>query len=609
MKARFCPPLWSFLFLLAMPLAVHSELDYQGKILLNDIPYTGDGLFKFAISDAGNTINYWANDGTGAGEPTAVITNPVWNGLFSIILGSSPMTPIDPATFSTTSGRYLRVWFSSGSGFSELLPSQKIVGSPTAMNSLLLNGLSASSIQSNAVSQATNAITLAGDIIGAPHANSIAPGVIVDADVNVAAAIAGTKIVQATTLVRGTVQLASGSTGTAAIATGHPSLNGFSQVNSISAGAPNSGFGIVGGAGVTVVDAGTNIIISSSSIPNLDNTIWVAMNGTPVGPGTIEAPYDTPQAGYSAAVGAFPGVPSTLIIASGDYAAGGHSLEMTNSRVHVLGLHRPRIVVLRDLAAGDMTALGGYKQVEGIVIDGFTHITATGGNIRFHNCRLNSPVLVDADRVIFQDCRIENNFDGGPAIHLGLPGTFASRVGIYQTSIRNHDPAFGAIEIGYAGMPSPNVQNLDVIGCEIINTHGPANGPGAPGPAIRDHSPFHGIGFPVKHFSHNYIKGPGPIPGGPPAIEDPGVIVPYPPGTGPFLGFYNNTIWGHVGSAPGGVPHAQFFGNNMVYGIINHPGAGTVGWLQAGAGTGIDASGNVEHELVFPLPLSDAWDD
>lgn len=598
-----------FVFSCGALAAPMEEMDYQGKILVNDLPYTGSGFFKFAISDAGSTTNYWANDGTTTGEPSGSITNAVYNGVFSVILGAAPMTSIDAKIFGSGSSLYLRVWFSSGSGFSEMLPSQKIVSGAYAMNATLLEGSSSATI----VSTATNAITLGGDVTGLPQANSIAPGAIVDADVNASAGIQGSKLQPASTTNFGAVQLAAGATGTAVIATGHPSLNAFSTVNSIVAGAPNSGFGIVSGGGLSVGVVGTNIVLTVGALPNLDNVKFVGLNGTPAGPGTIDAPYDTPQAGYDAAAAAFPGTPSAVVIAAGDYAASGLGLTMSSGTVHVLGLYRPKLFGL-TVAAGPAAVLNGYQNVEGIVVEGLATLVApASGGVRFHNCRLSSGATVNGVTVVFQDCYIRMGGDGGPALAIAAgPGLSAARIGVYQSSVENGDPAFGAIEIGYAGMPLPNVQDFEVIGCEIVNNHGAFGPPGTPGPAIQDHSPFHGAAFPKKLFAHNYIKGPlsdADAGFAPPTVSDPGVVFPYPPGTGPFLAFYNNTIVGSVGSAPAGVAHTQFYGNNSVLGgIINFAG-GTVGWLQAGVGTGLDGAGNLEHEIVYPVPLPASWDD
>lgn len=580
-----------------------NELDYQGKILLNDLPYTGNGHFKFAITDFANTSNYWAHNGTASGEPTTHLTNVVFNGVFSTLLGAAPMTAINPAIFNSGADLYLRVWFSSTtSSFSALLPAQKIVSSAYAINSGQLGGWNAGQVQTNAVNAATNAITLAGDLTGLPHANSIAAGVIVDADVNAAAAIAGTKIVAGTTIARGTLQLATGTTGTTAIGTGHPFLNAFSSVNSISAAGPNSGFGIVGGPGLTVGAAGTNITLTLVG-KALNNVIWVATNGTPAGPGTVESPYDTPQAGYDAAFAQFgTSAPSVVVIAGGSHPG----LIMSNGSVHVLGLHRPQLKGL-TVSGPSPSFVSGYQNVEGVVITGAPlTFSPPGSRVRFHNCRFTDGAVLNSAGAIFQNCRIEISAGAAVAI-AAAPGTTAGFLGFYQTSIENRDAAFGAIEIGYAGMAAPSVQGLEVIGCEVVNAQG------VTGPAIQDWTPFQFTVFPIKLFAHNYIKGPPPAAGpayGPPAVADPAVVFPFPPGAGAFLGFYNNTIHGHVGTVIGGVAHPQWHANNTVYGVITYPaGPAVVGWLQAGAGMGADAYGNIQHEVTFPPVLPDLWND
>ncbi len=581
-----------------------NELDYQGRVLLNDLPYTGNGYFKFAITDAGNTSNYWAHNGTAAGEPTTHLTNAVFNGVFSTLLGAAPMTSINASIFNSGADLYLRVWFStSTNSFSAMLPAQKIVSSAYSINSGQLGGYNAGQVQTNAVIAATNAITLAGDITGLPHANSIAAGVIVDADVNATAAIAGTKVVAGTTVARGTLQLATGTTGTTAIGTGHPFLNAFSTVNSISAGAPNSGFGIVGSNNVIISVAGTNVVVNSPFMPNLDNVIWVATNGTAAGPGTAERPYNTPQAGYDAAVARYStGMPAVVVIAGGSHPG----LIMSNGSVHVLGLHRPQLKGI-TVSAPSSGALSGYQNVEGVVVTGAAmSLVPPGSRVRFHNCRFTDGVIVNGAGIFFQDCRVETTAGAAIAI-AAAPGTASAFIGIYQSSIENRDGAFGAIEIGYAGMPGPTVQGMEVIGCEIVNNQG------VTGPAIQDWTPFQMPAFPIKLFAHNYIKGPPPAAGpayGPPAVADPGSTFPLPIGSVPFLGFYNNTIYGHVGSVVGGVAHPQWHANNTVYGLITYPGAPSViGWLQGGAGVGADAFGNIQHEVTFPAVMPDIWND
>lgn len=97
--------------------------------MISGLPFTGNGLFKFAISDMAATTNYWAHDGTVTNEPAGHVTNTVFNGVFSDVLGAAPMTAVPPAIFHNGNDLYLRVWFSTNAAaaFSEMLPAQKIV--------------------------------------------------------------------------------------------------------------------------------------------------------------------------------------------------------------------------------------------------------------------------------------------------------------------------------------------------------------------------------------------------------------------------------------------------------------------------------------------------
>ena len=70
-------------------------INYQGTVHVDGRPYDGTGHFKFAIVDAatGNgTTNYWANDGTGSGEPRAAVPLTVHGGLFNVLLGDTSLS-------------------------------------------------------------------------------------------------------------------------------------------------------------------------------------------------------------------------------------------------------------------------------------------------------------------------------------------------------------------------------------------------------------------------------------------------------------------------------------------------------------------------------------
>jgi len=109
-------------------------VSYQGQVLLSGTPYAGPtGYFKFAVVDSGGATNYWANDGTANGEPTASVALAVSSGLFNVLLGDTGMAQLPSSAFSGTD-RYLRVWFSSDNGtFTQLSPDRRIAAAPYAM--------------------------------------------------------------------------------------------------------------------------------------------------------------------------------------------------------------------------------------------------------------------------------------------------------------------------------------------------------------------------------------------------------------------------------------------------------------------------------------------
>lgn len=107
-------------------------ISYQGQVTVNGEPYNGTGYFKFAVVDAGGT-SYWTNDGTTGGEPSAAVTLPVTNGLFTVLLGDAGMEPLPASAFAGPE-RYLRVWFKGdGATFARLTPDQRIAAVPYAL--------------------------------------------------------------------------------------------------------------------------------------------------------------------------------------------------------------------------------------------------------------------------------------------------------------------------------------------------------------------------------------------------------------------------------------------------------------------------------------------
>jgi hypothetical protein len=116
----------------AIPPIIH----YQGSVAVNDSPFTGTGMFKFAfVNTAEDTL--WSHDGTVAVEPGTAISLNVSNGIFSVPLGDTSvpnMTGIPMSVFADQSDVFLRVWFDDGINGSQVLsPDQRMAAVGFAM--------------------------------------------------------------------------------------------------------------------------------------------------------------------------------------------------------------------------------------------------------------------------------------------------------------------------------------------------------------------------------------------------------------------------------------------------------------------------------------------
>jgi Right handed beta helix region len=116
-------------------IADNVSFGYQGRVRVQGVPYTGNGLFKFAIVNTSATATLWSNDGTLAGEPAGSVSIPVSDGAFSVNIGDTNipgMSALNGAIFTSTSPAKLRVWFNGGLGFQHLQPDH-------VLNDLTLN--------------------------------------------------------------------------------------------------------------------------------------------------------------------------------------------------------------------------------------------------------------------------------------------------------------------------------------------------------------------------------------------------------------------------------------------------------------------------------------
>lgn len=123
---------------LTLPLTaeVPQMIHYQGRVATGGVNFNGTGQFRFALVDGTGATTYWSNDGTSVsgGAPSAAVSLPVVQGLYSVKLGDiTLMNSISPAAFDHPAV-YLRVWFDDEVNGSQLMsPDARITSVAYAM--------------------------------------------------------------------------------------------------------------------------------------------------------------------------------------------------------------------------------------------------------------------------------------------------------------------------------------------------------------------------------------------------------------------------------------------------------------------------------------------
>ncbi|MGO8930324.1 MAG: glycosyl hydrolase family 28-related protein [Limisphaerales bacterium] len=183
---------WLAVALPAAQSQVPQAITYQGSLSSGGNPYSGAGLFKFALVNSNGAATFWSNDGSsvGGGQPSQAITNPVTRGLFTVLLGDTNMQPVSWTVFTNSDVR-LRIWFNDGTnGFAWLSPDQRLTSSGFAMmaasvpngavtgNNLAAGAVSTANIAAGAVTSAqlaVNAVTTPALANGSVTAAKLAP--------------------------------------------------------------------------------------------------------------------------------------------------------------------------------------------------------------------------------------------------------------------------------------------------------------------------------------------------------------------------------------------------------------------------------------------------
>lgn len=170
MKTKSYGILLAMVLALAVTIAaqVPSMLNYQGRIAVNGVNFSGTGQFKFALINTNGSQSFWSNDGTSSAgsQPAAAVSIPVNSGIYNVRLGDTtlPNMTAVPATVFGNPDVHLRVWFNDGAnGWQQMSPDQRIAAVGYAMM--------ANTVQDGAITSAKIAN-------GAVGASQLAPGAV-----------------------------------------------------------------------------------------------------------------------------------------------------------------------------------------------------------------------------------------------------------------------------------------------------------------------------------------------------------------------------------------------------------------------------------------------
>ena len=115
---------------------VPTLINYQGRMVVDGVNFSGDGQFKFAFVNTAGNETYWSHDNSSSAgaEPSTHVVLPVLSGLYAVLLGDAKVKiSTGPSMQSVTAAAlnhsevYLRIWFKAGTtSFQQLLPDQRI---------------------------------------------------------------------------------------------------------------------------------------------------------------------------------------------------------------------------------------------------------------------------------------------------------------------------------------------------------------------------------------------------------------------------------------------------------------------------------------------------
>ena len=186
---------------------VPDVIDFQGFVQVEGSPFSGSGLFKFALRKG--TVTMWVSsfDNNADGEPDQTIALNVTNGLFHVGLGDTAVLNMRPLTDATipfndagTAPVTLRVWFNDGvHGLVRLSPDQPVTSTAFAQEartvppaSIGASQLANSAVGSNQIASGSiNTTKLTPGLLSRLDAADGSPSGVVQVATNGAVTVAG----------------------------------------------------------------------------------------------------------------------------------------------------------------------------------------------------------------------------------------------------------------------------------------------------------------------------------------------------------------------------------------------------------------------------------
>ncbi|MEN6625978.1 MAG: hypothetical protein ABFD69_07110 [Candidatus Sumerlaeia bacterium] len=128
------------LLMIALAVSTASASDstmfnYQGRVMVQGMPYTGTGRMKVAIlatTGTSTVASLWSNDGSSlaGSEPADSFSVNAASGVFDVMIGDTAlgMQPLPAILFNRNDELKVRVWFNDGlHGFQKLSPDRRLI--------------------------------------------------------------------------------------------------------------------------------------------------------------------------------------------------------------------------------------------------------------------------------------------------------------------------------------------------------------------------------------------------------------------------------------------------------------------------------------------------